>query len=117
MATYTAILASGTINNVTGNVNIAAQQVFVKKNAALNGFMFLMLKSSDHVTPATGLTITSQVSLNGGAFGATANTATEISNGVYTINLAAADTNGNTLMYLFTGGTADNRYIEVITQT
>lgn len=103
--------------SVTNPVNIASQQLFVKKNAALNGFMFLMLSSTDHITPATGLTITSQVSINGGAFGATVNTATEIGSGIYTLNLAAADTNGSTLMFLFTSTGADNRYIEVITQT
>ena len=111
-----AINLGGSINNVVSNVNIASQQIYVKKNAALNGFMFLMLSSTDHVTPKTGLTITSQVSINGAGFNATVNNATEIGQGVYTINLAAADTNGQTLMFLFTSAGADNRYIEVITQ-
>lgn len=118
-------LASGTqsgviipsVVSVTNPVTVASQQIFVKKNAALNGFMFLMLSSTDHVTPKTGLTITSSVSINGAGFNSTANSATEIANGIYTINLAAADTNGNTLMFLFTGAGADNRYVEIITQT
>lgn len=117
-------VTSGTTVNIVnpvivagGTVNISTQQLYVKKNSALSGFMFLMVSSTDHVTPKTGLSITSQVSINGGAFGATTNSATEISNGIYTINLTAADTNGSTLMFLFTGSGADNRYIEVITQS
>ena len=111
-----AVNFGGSVNSIINSVNINSQQIYVKENAILNGFMFLMVSSTDHVTPATGLTITSQVSINGGSFNTTANSATEISNGVYTINLAAADTNGHTLMFLFSGSGADNRYIEIVTQ-
>ncbi len=114
--TYAANL-TGSVNNVVSNVNIASQQIFVKKNAVLNGLMFMMVRSSDHVTPITGATVNTSVSINGAAFAPTVNTASEIGQGVYTINLAAADTNGNTLMFLMSGTSCDNRYMEIITQT
>lgn len=88
----------------------------VKKNAALSGFTFYMVKSTDNVTPATGLTITGQVSIDGGAFAALTNSATEIGNGVYTINLAAADLNGDTITLKFTASGANPEIITIITQ-
>lgn len=102
-------------NVVSSTVTLAASQIFVKKNTILNNFEFLMTDVNLH-TPKTGLTITSQVSIDGGAFAATANSASEISNGIYKINLAAADTNGTVIMLLFTATGADNRYVSIITQ-
>ncbi len=88
----------------------------VTKNTALSGFTFLMVDSADHVTPKTGLTITATRSLDGAAFGACANSASEISNGVYKIDLAAGDLNGNVVMLLFTAVGSDARYILIATQ-
>lgn len=125
---------SGSVGSVTGSVgsvlgsvvtgtnadktgySLSSGQLFVKKNTGLNNFMFLMLDSSDHVTPKTGLTITSQVSIDGAAFGNTANSASEIGSGIYKINLATTDTNGTTLMFKFSSAGADTRYIEIVTQ-
>lgn len=118
---------SGSVNSVVNSVvtgtnsdktgySLLAGQLFIKKNTALANFMFLMLDSADHVTPKTGLTITSQVSIDGGAFGATANSASEIGSGIYKISLANTDTNGTTLMFKFSSAGADTRYMEVITQ-
>lgn len=118
---------SGSVASVLGSVvtgtnadkagySLSSGQLFIKKNTILNNFMFLMLDSSDHVTPKTGLTITSQVSIDGGAFGNTANSATEVGSGIYKINFAAADTNGTNLMFKFNSTGADNRYIEIVTQ-
>lgn len=112
----TTAVTVGTNNDKTG-YSLASGQLFVKKNSALANFMFLMLDSTDHVTPKTGLTITSQVSIDGGAFAGTANSASEIGSGVYVINLAAADMNGTTIMLKFSSAGADTRYIEIVTQT
>lgn len=106
---------TGTNSDKTG-YSLLAGQLFVKKNTALSNFMFLMLDSSDHVTPKTGLTITSQVSIDGAAFGNTANSASEIGSGIYKINLANTDTNGTTLMFKFSSAGADTRFIEIVTQ-
>jgi hypothetical protein len=88
----------------------------VKKNQALSNFAFLMVSSTDHVTPKTGLTITAQRSIDGAAFASCANAATELSNGIYLINLAAADLNGNVITLLFSGSGADSRYVGIVTQ-
>lgn len=54
---------------------------------------FIMILSSDHVSPATGKTVTVNLSKAGAAFGAAAGTVTEISVGWYKVALTVADTN------------------------
>lgn len=102
--------------NVVQYASGTASALRVKKNTALANFEFLMLDSADHVTPKTGLTVTGTVSLDGAAFGALTNSVAELSDGIYTINLAAADLNGNVCTLLFTATGADNRYITIVTQ-
>jgi len=43
--------------------------------------MILMVDSTDHVTPKTGLTLTVTKSKNGGAFGALSGSVAEVANG------------------------------------
>lgn len=88
----------------------------ITKNTALAAFTFFMVDSADHVSGKTGLTITATRSLDGAAFGACANSATEISNGWYKIDLAAGDLNGNTVALKFTATGADARNITIVTQ-
>ena len=107
---------TGQISLSSGTVTLTASQIAIKKNTALNNFSFLMLSSSDHVTPATGLTVTAQRSIDGAAFGACANSVTELSNGFYLINLAAADLNGTVISLKFTATSADARNVTVVTQ-
>lgn len=107
----------GTVGKVTGAVTIASNQLFVKKNTALANFMFPMIDSTDHVTLKTGLTVTGEVSIDGGAFGALTNSPSELSSGVYKVDLAAGDVNGTNIMLKFTSAGADTRLIEFITQT
>lgn len=94
---------------------LTANNVSVKKNSALAGFQFVMADSADHVTPKTGLTITAVRSINGAAFAACTNAATEIANGWYTIDLSAADLNGNTIALKFTSTGADQTNILLVT--
>ena len=54
---------------------------------------FLMVLASDHISPATGLTVTVLLSKNGAAFAAAAGAVTEIANGWYNLACTAADTN------------------------
>lgn len=89
----------------------------IKKNTALANFMFLMVDSTDHVTPKTGLTITATMSIDGAAFASCANSATEVANGMYKINLAATDLNGDVITLRFTGTAADARLITIVTTT
>lgn len=106
-----ASLAADATTEITAGIRI-------KKNTVLSNFMFLMVDSTDHVTPKTGLTITSTRSIDGAAFAACANSATEVANGMYKINLAATDLNGDVIAFKFTGGaTADDRLLTVVTTT
>ena len=89
----------------------------ILKNTALSNFMFLMVDSTDHVTSKTGLTITATRSIDGAAFAACANSATEVSAGIYKIDLAAADLNGDVITLRFSGTAADDRFITIVTQT
>ncbi|HKZ39503.1 MAG TPA: hypothetical protein VJ044_00995, partial [Candidatus Hodarchaeales archaeon] len=68
------------------------------------------------VTGKTGLTIIATRSIDGAAFAACANSASEVSNGLYKINLAAGDLNGDVVTFKFTASGADARVITVVTQ-
>jgi len=86
----------------------------VKKNTALAAFPFLMVDSTG--TPKTGLTITATRSLDGAAFAACANSATELSNGIYLISLAAGDLNATTVMLRFAGSGARDTFVGLVPQ-
>jgi len=91
----------------------------IVKNTAINNFMFLMVDSTDHVTPKTGLTWaagSAQVSIDGAAFANLTNLPVEVSAGIYKINLAAADMNGDVVTLKFTGTAADTRLVSMVTQ-
>jgi hypothetical protein len=88
----------------------------VKKNASMANFPIYMVSSTDHVTPKTGLTITAQRSLDGAAFAATANSATEIGLGWYVIALASTDTNADLILFDFNATGADATAFPVFTQ-
>lgn len=79
----------------------------IKKNQALAAFEFLMVDTADHVTGMTGLAVTAEVSIDGGAFAACTNSPTEVAFGVYKIDLSAADLNGNVITLKFTAAGAD----------
>lgn len=81
------------------------------KNVALSNFSFLMVDSTDHVTPKTGLTVTAQISKDGGAFAGCTNSVSEISNGVYKINLTQTEMNADIVTLKFTGSGADQTTI------
>jgi hypothetical protein len=82
----------------------------IPKNVALSNFMFLMTDDTNHA-PDTGLTVTSQIAQDGGALGACTNSASEISNGLYKINLTQAEMNADTIVLRFTATGADDRVI------
>ena len=88
--------------------------MMVKKDQALSGFTFPMYNSSGALT--TGLTVSGQTSLNGGAFSNLTNSVSEIADGWYTVNLAAADVNGNVVALRFAASGAVDTVITVITQ-
>lgn len=123
--------AGGLITSTAGaldldemNVDIEAIQVStanlpygIKKNTALANFEVAMVLASDHVTAATGLSVTATVSIDGAGFVSATNAVAEVSNGIYKISLAAADLNGNVITLRFAAATADDRFVTIITVT
>lgn len=97
--------------SVGGNVSL---NTVLKKNTALAKFAFVMTDSTNH-NPATGKTVTATRSIDGAAFGAgTLGTPTEVSNGLYYVDLAAGDTNGNVVTYRFTASGCDDLLVTLL---
>ena len=89
----------------------------VPKNVALSNFSFLMTDSTDN-TPKTGLTVTVQVSKDGGAFANATNTpATEIGNGAYKIDITQTEMNADILLFKATAASANQTTIVLVTST
>lgn len=65
--------------------------LLVKQSDTAHPIELLMIDSSDHVSPKTGLTVTVAVSKNGAAFGAVTGTVAEVGNGIYKLTPSAAD--------------------------
>lgn len=90
----------------------------IPKNTALAAFEWLMVLAADHISPATGKTVVCQRSIDGAAF-ANCNTtpATEVSDGIYKVDLAASDLNGDVITLKFTEATCDTTLITIKTDT
>lgn len=106
------------VTNVTnpvtvGTVNDSASNI--KKNTALANFAFVMTDSVTHA-PTTGATVTGYARLDAAAFAALANAVTEVANGWYTVDLAAADLNADTIALRFVATGADDTDILIVTQ-
>jgi hypothetical protein len=104
-----------------GMTALPAAPMEIKKDQALSNFMFLMVSSTDHVTPKTGLTgFTAERSIDAGAFsligGSPPASVTEVGLGFYAINLAASDLNGTNITMVFTAAGADPCQVSLITQ-
>lgn len=77
--------------------------------------VFVMKLSADHITPATGKTVTVQVSKDGGAFATSTNSASEISNGWYKVVLTATEMNASLIAVKATETDCDQTNIGVTT--
>lgn len=89
------------------------------KNTAFNNFEFPMTLATNHVTAATGKTVTGTVSIDGATDVALTNsgTITEIGvTGKYKINLSAADLNGRYIVFTFTATGCDPTVIGLVMQ-
>lgn len=125
-ADSTRTLTAGTKDSEIDTINTAAAAIQAKtdglpggiaKNTALTNFEFFMVDSTDNKTGKTGLSVTAQRSIDGAAFGACANSASEVSSGVYKIDLDASDLNGDVVTLRFTAGGANERVLTLITQS
>lgn len=100
----------------SGRVTIVPSQITVKKNVLLNGFTFPMFSATAPNSLASGLSVTSQRSIDGGTIASTANAVTAVGSGIYSINLAASDLNGNTITFIFTATGALDSAVTIETQ-
>ncbi len=83
----------------------------IKKNTAISNYQFLMTDSTTH-NPATGKTVTVTRIIDNGSFGAgTIGSVTEISNGLYRVDLPAADLNGNVVTLRMTASGCDDLFV------
>jgi hypothetical protein len=105
---------TGSVGSVVAGVSITAGQLFIKKNVQLT-ITFPMTDSTTHL-PATGLTVTAKRSIDGAAIGSCANAVTELSLGLYSLVLAAADVNGAMISLVLSAAAADTRFIGLVTQ-
>ena len=87
------------------------------KNEALPNFEFLMVLSSDHITGATGKTISGQISKDGSTFVSITNSITEIAYGRYIIasGFTQDEMNADVVSLRFTGTDCDPRDITIKT--
>jgi hypothetical protein len=86
------------------------------KNVAVPKFDVFMVLSSDHVTGATGKTVTGTISKDGGAFTALTNPIAEVSGGMYTMasGLTQAERNADVSTLIFSAADCDDRIITII---
>lgn len=97
---------------VDTNGNVAVQ-AGIKKNTAFAKFGFLMTDSTNH-NPATGKTVSVTRSIDGGSWSAgTLSSVTEVGNGDYTVDFAAADLNGNCIVLRATATGCDDLFVSI----
>jgi hypothetical protein len=65
----------------------------IKQSSTECALLFFLVLSSDHISPATGLSPTVTLSKNGAAFASPSGTVSEIANGWYKVAANATDTN------------------------
>ena len=105
--------------NVTGaSATVGTVQASVLQSKIIRtipNLEFLMVDSTDHVTPKSGLAPAVQVSINGAAFITAANSpATEVANGFYSISLTDADLAGAVIGVKCTSSGADQQAFTLI---
>lgn len=94
--------------------SLPAGPPMIKKNQALAAFSFPMFDTTG--APRTGLTVTSQRSIDGGSFASCTNSAAEIGNGWYKIALSAADLNGDCIAFRFSSLGVQDTDVTIVTQ-
>ena len=107
--------AGSSIADDISNVSGGTLSIRPVKNAVFSNFMFPMYDATTKA-PLAGLTVTAQRAIDGGGFASCANAVSSVGSGVYKIDLAAADLNGDKVMFKFTATGADVQLVELFTQ-
>jgi len=110
-----ALPASPTADTVGDALKQATREEAPKRAVALSDLPFYMVDSTDHVTPETSLSVTAEVSKDGGAFAAAAGSVVEIGSGVYHFDATAADMTADVVVFKFTAAGADPQIIALST--
>lgn len=76
--------------------------VGIKKNVQRT-IVFKMVDATDFATPETGVTVTEEISKDGGSFASCTNAASQIANGWYKITLTATEMNASEIIFKGTG--------------
>ncbi len=101
----------------------AVVQYPIRKNTAITNFTFPMTLTSDHISPYTGAgnTVTGKTVLDGAAAATLTNSASVAAvsgiTGIYKIDLAAADLNGNSVCLVFSATGCDDTKIFFTTES
>ena len=82
----------------------------IPKNAIFADFNVLMLLTADN-QPALLKAVTVERSIDGGAFAAATGSIVELSDGLYTFDSTAADTNGDSIVWLFKADDCNNAVV------
>ena len=97
----------------SGNAHILGP---IKQNTQLSHFPFYLVLSADHVTGATGMTVTATRNIyDGNGFVTCDNSPTEDGNGWYNITLAASDLNAPSVALRLTAPGCDPVNINLVT--
>lgn len=109
------IYVSATVGGIVGTLHHTFQMAhrIWKKNRAQAGFTFPMETVAGL---ATGLTVTAERSIDGGAVAACTNAVSEVSGGLYKIDLSASDLNGAVIALKFTASGAKATTYTVLTE-
>lgn len=111
--TYPATSGRSLAVDASGNVTTTVA-TRLKTNQALNNYHFLMTDSTTH-NPATGKTVTVTRAIDGGSFGAgTIGSVTEVANGLYRVDLPAADLNGSVVTLRMTASGCDDLFVSLV---
>lgn len=86
----------------------------IAKNVAFTNFKFAMYDEDGE--PATSLTVTAEISKDGGAFAATADAVEEISNGFYKVDLSQTEMNAKVIALRATATGAKETQLSIITE-
>tara|TARA_R110000772_G_scaffold194082_1_gene304872 strand:- start:48 stop:1058 length:1011 start_codon:yes stop_codon:yes gene_type:complete len=81
---------------------------------AMSNLEVLMVDSTTK-DPSTGLTVTGEKSIDGGAFAAVTGTIAEVGSGIYQFDASAADMNGTIITFKFSSAGADDTFITIKT--
>ncbi len=104
---------TATPNALTNSrVPVAAQ---IQQNVALGAYTFLITDNTNHAPKAGAAALACTRSIDGAAFGACANTPTEVANGIYTLSMANTDLNGKVVVFRITSTNNDDTFFTLST--